>query len=90
MRDEFIWLLKVLVAVAGARALYEASRQEGPGAATCQCKLTDPAEGGNVEPELSELPPQLRKWANRSARNYAKAQEKKWRNWDKAMFEPKP
>jgi len=74
------------VAVAGARSLYESSRPEDPGAATCQCKLTDPVEGANVETEPNELPPQLKKWAKKSARNYALAQEKKWRNWEKAMF----
>jgi len=56
----------------------------------CHDKLTANLEDGNLDPEPDELPPQLKKWAKKSAQNYAKAQEKKWRNWEKAMFEPKP
>jgi hypothetical protein len=86
-------LSKVLIVAAAARALHEASQPEAkllsnPGG--CHDKLTTYLEGGNVNPEPNELPPQLQKWARKSAQNYAKAQQKKWRNWEKAMFESKP
>ncbi len=30
-----------------------------------------------------------REWAKKAVRRYADAQEKKWRHWNEAMFEPK-
>jgi len=86
-------LSKVLLVAAAARALHEASQPETkllPGPGGCHDKLTADLEAGNVDPEPNELPPQLRRWAKKSAQNYALAQAKKWRNWEKAMFEPKP
>ena len=86
-------LSKVLIVAAGARALHEARRPEtklSPNPGGCHDKLTTYLEGGNVKSEPNELPPQLQKWARKSAQNYARAQEKKWRNWEKAMFELQP
>lgn len=93
MSISWLELSKVLIISAAARALYEARQPEtkllsNPGG--CHDKLTSHLAGGNVNPEPDELPPQLQKWAKKSAQNYARAQEKKWRNWEKAMFEPKP
>ncbi len=31
--------------------------------------------------------PQQQEWANKAVSRYAAAQEKKWRNWNEAMFE---
>lgn len=31
---------------------------------------------------------QQKEWAEKAAKNYAQAQEKKWRCWNEAMFEP--
>ena len=56
----------------------------------CERKLTVSNPSDNVELEPDELPPRFSEWAEKSARNYARAQEKKWRNWEKAMFQPKP
>ena len=56
----------------------------------CRGKLTGSNPGDKVEPEPAELPPRFSEWAKKSAENYARAQEKKWRNWEKAMFQPKP
>jgi len=93
MSISWLELSKVLIMAAAARALYEASQPEAkpmsnPGG--CHDKLTTYLEGGNVVSEPDELPPQLKKSAKKSARNYAKAQEKKWHNWEQAMFEIKP
>ena len=40
---------------------------------------------------LKQIPitPQQREWAEKAVKKYAEAQEKKWRNWNEAMFEPK-
>jgi len=93
MSISWLELSKVLMIAAAARALYESRQPEtnlllnlGVG----HDKLTAGLEAGNVDPEPDELPPQLRRWAKKSAQNYALAQAKKWRNWEKAMFEPKP
>jgi hypothetical protein len=89
MSISWLDLSKVLIVAAAARALYETRQQQTkllPNPGGCHGKLTDPVEGDNVETEPSELPPQLQKWAKKSAQNYARAQEKKWRNWEKAMF----
>jgi len=86
-------LSRVLIIAAAARSLYEARHADTrllPGPMSCHDKLTPDLGAGNVDPEPDELPPQLKRWANKSAQNYAKAQVKKWRNWEKAMFEPKP
>ena len=31
---------------------------------------------------------QQKEWADKAVKRYAEAQEKKWRNWNDAMFEP--
>jgi len=93
MSISWLELSKALMVAAAARALYESRQPETkllsyPGG--CHDKLTADVVAGNVDPEPDELPPQLRRWAKKSAQNYALAQAKKWRNWEKAMFEPKP
>jgi hypothetical protein len=93
MSISWLELSKALMVAAAARALYEARRPETKlslNTGGCHDKLTADLEAGNVDPEPNELPPQLRRWAKKSAQNYALAQAKKWRNWEKAMFEPKP
>ena len=32
--------------------------------------------------------PQQKEWAEKAVRRFAEAQEKQWRNWNQAMFEP--
>ena len=93
MSISWLDLSRVLIVAAAARAFYESKRQEAgfssnPGSGHDQ--LTAYLQGGNVKPEPEELPPQLGKWAKKAAQNYALAQAKKWRNWEQAMFEPKP
>ena len=93
MSISWLDLSRVLIVAAAARAVHEARQPEtgllsNPGGSHDQ--LTAYLQGGNVKPEPEELPPQLGKWAKKAAQNYALAQAKKWRNWEKAMFEPKP
>jgi len=93
MSISWLDLSRVLIVAAAARAIHEANQPETkllPNPGGCHDKLTADLEAGNVCPEPDELPPQLKKWAKKSAQNYAKAQVKKWRNWEKAMFDPKP
>jgi len=93
MSISWLELSKMLMVAAAARAVYESRQPEiriSSNPEGCHDKLTAGLEVGNVDPEPDELPPQLRRWAKKSAQNYALAQAKKWRNWEKAMFEPKP
>jgi len=39
-------------------------------------------------PKQIPITPRQREWADKAVKKYAEAQEKKWRNWDEAMFEP--
>lgn len=39
-------------------------------------------------PQQTPIIPRQKEWAEKAVRRYAEAQEKKWRNWNEAMFEP--
>jgi hypothetical protein len=41
------------------------------------------------DPKQIPVTPQQREWAEKAVKKYAEAQEKQWRNWNEAMFEPK-
>lgn len=84
-------LARYLMALALLKSGYDASKSPRPSELeTCQGKLTASSADDTVRVEPTELPPQLRRWAKKSAQNYARAQERKWRNWEQAMFEPVP
>ena len=40
-------------------------------------------------PKQIPITPRQREWAEKAVKKYAEAQEKKWRNWNEAMFESK-
>jgi len=94
-------LLRLLVLAAGLRATYEASRPQrhraeaalsGPVLTpdtTCPGKLTYLGYYVNLKatPKV-ELPPQVEKWKRKELRGFKEAQEKKWRRWTEAMYEP--
>ena len=92
MPISWLELSRILIVAAAARAFYESRQTEvglSPNPVGGHDQLTAYLQGGNVKPEPNELPPQLSKWAKKSAQRYALAQAKKWRNWERAMFEPK-
>jgi len=43
---------------------------------------------GDDSPQQTPIIPRQKEWAEKAVRRYAEAQEKKWRNWNEAMFEP--
>jgi len=45
----------------------------------------NPAEGS---PRRTSVNPRQKEWTEKAIRKYAEAQEKQWRNWNEAMFEP--
>ena len=38
--------------------------------------------------DLNIIDPQQKEWAEKTVMRYAEAQEKKWWNWNEAIFEP--
>lgn len=52
------------------------------------CNLTALEKGGKLNPGPPGLPPQAREWSRRAIRRYAQAQDRKWRSWAEAVFEP--
>jgi hypothetical protein len=40
-------------------------------------------------PKQTPITSRQKEWSEKAVRRYAEAQEKKWRNWNEAMFEPK-
>lgn len=85
MWNDFIFLLKVLVVTAGARAFYEAIRSRDLKTGGCQGKLTATKNSANVRIETFELPLEFKELAKKSVEKYALAQEKKWRNWARSL-----
>ena len=45
----------------------------------------NPADGS---PQQSPVNPRQKEWVEKAVKKYAEAQEKQWRNWNEAMFEP--
>jgi len=43
--------------------------------------------GIDMDPDTHGLAPQQKEWAEKAVKRYAEVQEKKWRNWNEAMFE---
>lgn len=48
-----------------------------------------PAVEQGTHPPAAGSTLQQREWAEKAVMRYAEAQEKKWRNWNDAMFEPR-
>jgi hypothetical protein len=66
--------------------------QQEAGAGPKRQHLTGTEKGSTVNPEpaLQGLPPQVEEWKRKAVRAYARAQDRKWRNWAEAMFERRP
>jgi len=84
--EQFESMLMLMVMLALLRASYELSgpernRLEEVSAFAETHLISETAKPNTITPRQKE-------WAERAAKNYAEAQEKKWRNWNVAMFEP--
>ena len=75
--EYFESMLMLMVMAALLRTSYEIARP----------KLDNPDAG--VDSNTMPLTPQQKEWAEKAVKGYAEAQEKKWRRWNKAMFEAK-
>ncbi len=95
-------MMKLLVLAAALRVSYEITRPENPPEeatfrparvfmpdTSCMRKLTASGACANLKASPpAELPAQIEKWKRKELRGYKEAQEKKWRRWTEAMFEP--
>jgi len=83
--DQFNSMLILMVMTALLRTSYEISCPKAkPSEELTTLAKTYPAEKV-LSP--SAITPKQREWAEKAAKNYAQAQEKKWRRWNEAMFE---
>ena len=74
--EQFRSMLMLMVMAALLRASYEMSRPTP--------EMTSTVE---FSPK-TETTFRQKEWADKAVKSYAAAQEKKWRNWNEAMFEP--
>ena len=80
--EQFQSMLMLMVMSALLRASYEMSRQKR------NPEVSAFAETQPVNENPKPVSAQQREWAEKAVKSYAEAQEKKWRNWNEAMFEP--
>ena len=50
--------------------------------------LSQPQSSAQLSLNLVEKEPLQKQWAEKAVKRYAETREKKWRNWNEAMFEP--
>jgi hypothetical protein len=81
---QFELMFPLMVIAILVRASYELSRPQ-------QIKevlfLTEKHPIADI-PKQTPIIPRQKEWAEKAVKRYAEAQEKKWRNWNEAMFEP--
>lgn len=75
-------MLMLMVMAALLRASYEMSRPKR------NLEVTAFAETRPLDETPKPVTSQQREWAEKAVKRYAEVQEKKWRNWSEAMFEP--
>jgi len=86
--ERFAAMLMLVVMASLLRASWELSRER-----SLAVELgADKARAGSnlyaaTNLEDAELAPWQKEWAEKAVRGYRKAQEKKWRRWNEAMFE---
>jgi len=95
--DTLVSMLMLGIMAALLRAAYEAYRPKSPIAtnitqerqnnllASTAMKPVSTAEANNSFAPTS----QQKAWAEKAIQRYAASQEKKWRRWNEAMYEPK-
>jgi hypothetical protein len=48
----------------------------------------DKKNPGSDSLQQTSINPRQKEWSEKAVRRFAEAQEKQWRNWNEAMFEP--
>ena len=84
--EQFQSMLVLVVMAALLRASYEMSRPRTTHPDEVS-SLADTRPNSEASRSVT-ITPQQSEWADKAVKRYAEAQEKKWRNWNEAMFEP--
>ena len=85
---DILYFMRVLLFTAFLSMGYELSRPR-PASNKEQDLLSPDTTGlGSQEQVWRGLPPWQRKVSEKAVARYAESQEKKWRRWNQAMFEP--
>ncbi len=82
--EQFQSMLVLMVMAALLRASYEMARPKRSPEVSAFAETRPIKEA--PKPDALTLP--QKEWADKAVKKYAEAQEKKWRNWNEAMFEP--
>lgn len=84
--EQFQSMLMLMVMAALLRASYELSAPKpSPFGEVSAFAETHPING---TPKTNAITSQQREWSDKSVKRYAETQERKWRRWSEAMFEP--
>ncbi len=83
---EFQFMLTLLVIAGLLRASFELQKPQEKAFQPVSIWANNRPTFGTVQ--SSSLSPQQKVWADKAVKRYAAAQEKKWRKWTEAMFEP--
>jgi hypothetical protein len=83
---EYQFMLTLLVIAGLMRASFELHKPQEKGFQPVSIWANTHPTFGTVQPSNLDL--QQKAWADKAVKRYAAAQEKKWRKWTEAMFEP--
>jgi hypothetical protein len=81
--ENFRFILMLMFVATLLRAAYELKPQTKTKAVSILPE-THPVQSAAG---LTAITAQQRKWSEKAVKRYAEVQEKKWKNWNKAMFE---
>jgi len=84
---DILYSTRVMLFIALLCMGYSLSRPTPAGNNERELLLFDTTRVGSIDKEWAGLPPWQRKASDKAVERYTKSQEKKWRRWNKAMFE---
>jgi len=82
--EQFEFMFSLMLTTILVRASYELSRPKQ----TKEVSFLTEKHLIADTPKRTPITPRQKEWAEKAVKRYAEAQEKKWRNWNEAMFEP--
>gem|GEM_PF-853767 len=86
--NDMLYSMRVLLFIAFLSMGYQLSRPRSVANKEPELLLADTTGPGSPEQEWAGLPSWQRKVSEKAVKSYAGSQEKKWRRWNEAMFEP--
>ena len=84
---DILYFMRVMLFIAFLSMGYQLSRPRSASETEPYLLLADTTEPTQGQ-EWAGLPPWQRKASEKAVERYAGSQEKKWRRWNEAMFEP--